>query len=205
MFNIAKIGSLLYTHGLLLNNDLAFTENNISYIAVTLVLNCLLGFLLWTCIIWKCCQCNMKLISSESVFCSSSSCKLSALCLLMECNLKIVIFRGHIKQIQGVQMHVLERVCVCVCEAQVKVAPASSCVSGRIDHLIQIKDSPSARGRDELVNQCKIETYGRCRALVSDQELPLLAASLPHRGTTSVILLLSSLLHQNIHFSLCFL
>lgn len=46
-------------------------------------------------------------------------------------------------------------------------APASSCVSGRIDHLIQIKDSPSARGRDELVAQCKIETYGRCRALVS--------------------------------------
>ena len=68
-------------------------------------------------------------------------------------------------------------VCVCVCErerereAQVKVAPASSCVSGRIDHLIQIKDSPSARGRDELVTQCKIENHGHCRALVSGQEL----------------------------------
>lgn len=55
--------------------------------------------------------------------------------------------------------------CVSVCKAQVKVAPASSCVSGRIDHLIQIKDSPSARGRDELVTQCKIETDGHCRAL----------------------------------------
>ncbi|XP_014888214.1 galanin peptides-like isoform X2 [Poecilia latipinna] len=41
----------------------------------------------------------------------------------------------------------------------------------RIDHLIQIKDSPSARGRDELVTQCKIETYGRCRALAPGQEL----------------------------------
>lgn len=60
---------------------------------------------------------------------------------------------------------------VCVWEDQVKVAPASSCVSGRIDHLIQIKDSPSARGRDELVTQCKMETYGCCRALVSGQEL----------------------------------
>lgn len=66
---------------------------------------------------------------------------------------------------------VCAHVCVCECEAPVKVAPASSCVSGRIDHLIQIKDSPSARGRDELVTQCKIETYGCCRALVSGQEL----------------------------------
>uniref|UniRef100_A0A4W6CV01 Galanin peptides n=1 Tax=Lates calcarifer TaxID=8187 RepID=A0A4W6CV01_LATCA len=48
---------------------------------------------------------------------------------------------------------------LCVCEAQVKVAPASSCVSGRIDHLIQIKDSPSARGRDELVTQYGIDGH----------------------------------------------
>ena len=41
---------------------------------------------------------------------------------------------------------------------RVKVAPASSCVPGRIDHLIQIKDG-SARGRDELGAQCKIETH----------------------------------------------
>lgn len=66
---------------------------------------------------------------------------------------------------------------VCVCGVQVKVAPASSCVSGRIDHLIQIKDSPSARGRDELVTPCKMETYCRCRALVSEQEL--LSANIP--------------------------
>lgn len=50
--------------------------------------------------------------------------------------------------------------CVCVCEAQVKVAPASSCVSGRIDHLIQIKDSPRSRGRDELLAPCKTEAEG---------------------------------------------
>lgn len=57
-------------------------------------------------------------------------------------------------------------VCLCVC-----VAPASSCFSGRIDHLIQIKDSPSTRGRDEPFTQCKIETYSHCRALVSGREL----------------------------------
>lgn len=55
------------------------------------------------------------------------------------------------------RMHACAHMPACMCEAQVKVAPASSCVSGRIDHLIQIKDSPSARGRDELVTQCKIE------------------------------------------------
>ncbi len=34
------------------------------------------------------------------------------------------------------------------------------CVSGRIDHLIQIKDSPSARGREDLLGQCKIAPAG---------------------------------------------
>lgn len=86
--------------------------------------------------------------------------------------------------------------CVCVCEDQVKVAPASSCVSGRIDHLIQIKDSPSTRGREELVTQCKIETHGHCRALVSGQELP--------RRGLKVIQLLSVLLHPNVHSFVCF-
>lgn len=76
------------------------------------------------------------------------------------------------------------RVRACVCEDQVKVAPASSFVAGRIDHLIQIKDSPSTRGRDERVNQCKIEPYGHCRALASGQELLCLStASFQSMGT----------------------
>uniref|UniRef100_A0A3Q3FBA6 Galanin domain-containing protein n=1 Tax=Labrus bergylta TaxID=56723 RepID=A0A3Q3FBA6_9LABR len=41
----------------------------------------------------------------------------------------------------------------------------------RIDHLIQIKDSPSARRRDELLAPCKIETNGRCRLLASGEGL----------------------------------
>ena len=98
---------------------------------------------------------------------------------------------------------------VCVCEAQVKVAPASSCVSGRIDHLIQIKDSPSARGRDELVTQCKIETYGRCRALVPEKELlcpnipPLSCFCHSSRGGHLSSCCCLRLSIQTLHFSLC--
>ncbi len=92
-------------------------------------------------------------------------------------------------------------VCVCVCEDQVKVAPASSCVSGRIDHLIQIKDSPSARGRDELVTQCKMETYGTaglwCQA-GNCSIIPPLSCFCHSSGEGFVILLVSVLQHQNI-------
>lgn len=85
-------------------------------------------------------------------------------------------------------------------EDQVKVAPASSFVAGRIDHLIQIKDSPSTRGRDERVTQCKIEPYGHCRALASGQELLCLFFSI---NGNRLIVLLSVLLHPDIHHLLC--
>lgn len=90
--------------------------------------------------------------------------------------------------------------CVNVCKDQVKVAPASSFVAGRIDHLIQIKDSSSTRGRDERVTQCKIELYGHCRALASGQELLCLFFSI---NGDSLILPLSVLLHPDIHHLLC--
>lgn len=46
-------------------------------------------------------------------------------------------------------------------QAQVKFP--HPCVSGRIDHLIQIKDAPSARGREELLGECKIAPAGCSR------------------------------------------
>lgn len=96
--------------------------------------------------------------------------------------------------------HICACMCECVCKDQVKVAPASSFVAGRIDHLIQIKDSPSTRGRDERVTQCKIELYGHCRALASGQELLCLFFS---TNGDRLIVLLFVLLHPDTHHLLC--